>query len=158
MQVNRRLYRCQHDRMIAGVAAGIAERFDIDPTIVRLLWVLSVFFGGLGLFAYIVMALVVPLEPAEGPASAVGDPSGEPATPSPADWRTAAAGHHHAARGSGRGMTFLGAALILFGALALIDAFLPGWADHGRFLWPAFILGIGAILLASAVRRDPTES
>jgi phage shock protein C len=158
MQVNRRLYRCQDDRMIAGVAAGIAERFDIDLTIVRLLWVLSIFFGGLGLFAYVVMAIVVPLEPEAGRAPEAGDPSGEPAAPSPASWHTASAGHHHAAHGNGRAVTFIGIALILFGALALIDAFLPGWADHGRYLWPAFIVGIGAILLASAVRRDPTES
>jgi hypothetical protein len=52
---------------------------------------------------------------------------------------------------------FVGMALVLFGALALIDAYLPGWADHGRFLWPAFILGIGAILLLTAMRREPTK-
>jgi len=65
--VNRRLYRCQHDRILAGVAAGVAERLDLDPTLVRLLWVVSVFFGGFGLLAYIVMAIVVPLEPVGGP-------------------------------------------------------------------------------------------
>jgi hypothetical protein len=48
--------------------------------------------------------------------------------------------------------------LVLFGALALIDTYLPAWADGGRFLWPAFILGIGALLVASAVRRQPTDS
>ena len=53
-------------------------------------------------------------------------------------------------------MTFLGLALILFGALALLDEFLPALADGGRFLWPAFILGIGALLVAGAVRRQST--
>jgi hypothetical protein len=33
---------------------------------------------------------------------------------------------------------------------------LPGWADHGRFLWPAFILGLGALLVLSAMRREST--
>jgi len=47
--------------------------------------------------------------------------------------------------------------LILFGALALIDTFLPAWADSGRFLWPAFILGIGALLVVTSIRREPTE-
>ena len=58
---------------------------------------------------------------------------------------------------NGRGTTFFGVILILFGALALLDAFLPVWADSGRFLWPAFILGIGALLVVTAVRREPTE-
>ena len=61
--MNRRLYRCRHDRLIAGVASGVAEYFDVDPTIVRVLWIISIFFGGLGLFAYIVMAIIMPSEP-----------------------------------------------------------------------------------------------
>ncbi|MDO8486016.1 MAG: PspC domain-containing protein [Candidatus Limnocylindrales bacterium] len=156
--MNRRLYRCRHDRKLAGVASGIAEYFDIDPTIVRVLWVLSVFFGGLGLFAYIVMAIIMPLEPEEGLAvsAPAGDPSGEAPVPSPTGWHSTPATHRHASRDNGRLVTFLGIALILFGAIALVDAFLPAWADGGRFIWPAFILGIGALLVASAVRREPT--
>lgn len=140
--MNRRLYRCYHDRRIAGVASGLAEYFDIDPTIVRVGWILSFLFGGLGLLLYIAMAIVVPLEP-EGVHAMDG-------TPVPA-------GHRHVSRGSGRAMTFFGAILILFGALALVDVFLPTWADSGRFLWPAFILGIGTILVVTAVRRDPID-
>jgi hypothetical protein len=45
--------------------------------------------------------------------------------------------------------------LIIFGALALVDAY--GWADGGRFLWPAFILSVGALLVATAIRRRPNE-
>ncbi len=164
--MNRRLYRCRHDQRIAGVASGIAEYFDADPTIVRVLWVLSIFLGGFGLLLYIALAIIVPLEPAQGfigvgsPADApTGEPVGEPgASPAPSGWESAPAGHRHLSRrGEGRGTMFVGMALVLFGALALVDTFLPGWADHGRFLWPAFILGIGAILVINAVRREPTE-
>jgi phage shock protein C len=166
MQVNRRLYRCSHDRLIAGVASGVAERFDVDPTIVRVLWVLSVFFGGLGLFAYVVMAIIVPLEPEAAPAAQTpaGDPTDEAAAPAQAGvhshgagWQSAPATHPHGTRGNGRVVTFFGIALILFGALALVDAIVPAWADTGRFLWPAFIVGIGVLLVASALRREPTE-
>jgi phage shock protein C len=157
MQVNRRLYRCRHNRVIAGVASGMAEFFDIDPTIVRVLWVLSVFFGGLGLLAYIVMAIIMPLEPEEGLAMApAGEPGGEAPVPSSSGWHAPLATHRQASRDNGRLVTFLGIALILFGAIALINLFLPDWADGGRFIWPAFILGIGVLLVASAVRRDPT--
>ncbi len=167
----RQLYRCRHDQRIAGVAAGVAEYFDLDPWLVRVVWVVSIFFGGLGLLLYIAMALIVPLEPVSvagampagsGPAGSAGDPA-EPANPGawaadPAatTW-SAAAPHRHAGRGSGFGTTFLGLVLILFGALALVDAYLPAWADHGPFLWPAFVLGLGVLLVATAMRRQPTE-
>jgi phage shock protein PspC (stress-responsive transcriptional regulator) len=165
MQVNRRLYRCQHDRILAGVASGVAERFDLDPTLVRVLWLLSVFFGGFGLVAYIVMAIIVPLEPAGRPVvdMTATDPSAEGQSgaatgPATAGWHATPVEHRHVPRDTGRLGMWAGIVLILFGALALVDTLLPGWADHGRFLWPAFILGIGVLLLASAVRRESTES
>ena len=156
--MNRRLYRCRHDRILAGVASGVAEYFDIDPTIVRVLWIISIFFGGLGLFAYVVMAIIMPLEPmetAQGDVS-MGEPTGEGPVPSPSGWHSTPATHRHTNRDHGRLVTFLGIALMLFGGLALVDVFLPGLADGGRFLWPAFLLGIGALLVAGAVRRQST--
>ena len=57
----RRLYRSA-DRKVAGVAGGLARHLDIDPTIVRVLFVVLVFFGGAGLLLYGVMWLIVPDE------------------------------------------------------------------------------------------------
>ena len=48
MLVNRRLYRCRDNRVLAGVAGGVAEYFDVDPSLVRLFWFLSIFVGGFG--------------------------------------------------------------------------------------------------------------
>ena len=57
----KRLYRSVEDRMISGVCAGIADYFDIDATIVRLVFVLGFFASVSGLFwAYIIMMIVVP--------------------------------------------------------------------------------------------------
>jgi phage shock protein PspC (stress-responsive transcriptional regulator) len=56
----KRLYRSRNDRMIAGVCAGLADYLDIDPTIVRLLFVLGFVAGGATFWAYLVMMLVVP--------------------------------------------------------------------------------------------------
>lgn len=57
----KRLFRSVDDRMIAGVCAGVADYFDIDPTLVRLLFVLGFFGTGSGLFwAYVIMMIVVP--------------------------------------------------------------------------------------------------
>jgi len=63
--MNQRLYRSRDDRIIAGVAGGLAQQFRIDPSLVRILWVILVIpTGGLALLLYVVMAFVVPEEPA----------------------------------------------------------------------------------------------
>lgn len=54
------LTRSDTDRMIAGVAGGIGERLGIDATLVRVVFVLSIFFGGFGLFAYLVLWILLP--------------------------------------------------------------------------------------------------
>jgi len=48
--------------MIAGVCAGIAEYLDIDPTVIRLIWVLFTFFVGSGVLVYIIACLIIPNE------------------------------------------------------------------------------------------------
>jgi len=71
--MNDRLYRSRHDRMLAGVAGGLAELWDVDPSILRLVWALLVIFtGGLALLVYIIMAIVVPDEEEVYPAAAPG--------------------------------------------------------------------------------------
>lgn len=56
----KRLCRSRDDRMIAGVCAGLAEYISVDPTIVRLLFVLGLFVGGATFWAYLIMMLIVP--------------------------------------------------------------------------------------------------
>ena len=67
--MNDRLYRSRSERMLAGVAGGVADRFDLDPSFVRIAWaILTILSGGIFLLIYIVMAIVVPDEPVGGPA------------------------------------------------------------------------------------------
>lgn len=56
----KRLYKSQKDRKIAGVCAGLAEYFNIDPTLVRIGWVLLVALAGSGVFAYIICMIIMP--------------------------------------------------------------------------------------------------
>jgi len=60
--MEKRLYRSRTDRVLWGVCGGLAKYFDIDPTIVRVVAVLLIFANGLGILAYIIMAIIVPLE------------------------------------------------------------------------------------------------
>ena len=59
---NKRMTRSTSNKMIAGVCAGMADYFDLDPTVVRVGYIIAAFLSGLGLIAYIVLALVMPVE------------------------------------------------------------------------------------------------
>jgi phage shock protein C len=75
----RRLYRSRYDKQLAGVAGGMAEYLELDPTLVRILWILSVFLGGFTILLYVILAFIVPLAPvaaAPGPSWAPGGPAG----------------------------------------------------------------------------------
>ncbi len=58
----RKFYRSRTDRKIWGVCGGLAKHFDMDPTIVRVVFVASLLCGTLGLWVYIIMAIIVPQE------------------------------------------------------------------------------------------------
>ena len=86
----RRLYRSRTERQLAGVAGGIGNYLEVDPTVIRVLWILSVFFAGIGILLYIILAFVMPLEPLPAPggqgagclrARCRDAPSGQPAAP-----------------------------------------------------------------------------
>jgi phage shock protein C len=75
-----RLYRSR-DRVLAGVAGGMADYFDVDPSMVRVLWaVLTFLSGGLLILVYILMAIIVPEEPERGPVIAGAGPAGSGGT------------------------------------------------------------------------------
>ena len=63
MDKEKKLYRINEGKMIAGVCGGLAEYFNIDATIVRLALVLFSFFGGCGLLAYIIALIIMPVKP-----------------------------------------------------------------------------------------------
>ena len=62
--MKKRLHRSNENKVIAGVCGGIAEYFDMDPTLIRLAWILFCALGGSGVLAYIIMALIIPRQPA----------------------------------------------------------------------------------------------
>lgn len=58
--MKKRIYKIDEGKKIDGVCGGIAEYFDIDPTLVRLAWILFTAFAGSGIIAYIIAAIVMP--------------------------------------------------------------------------------------------------
>ena len=59
----KKLMRSSTDKKIAGVAAGLGDYFDVDVTIVRVIWLLLIFCGGTGVLAYIILWIVLPVAP-----------------------------------------------------------------------------------------------
>ncbi len=56
----KKLYRSDENKMFAGVCGGIAEYFGVDPTLIRLAWVVFSLLGGSGVLAYILAAIIIP--------------------------------------------------------------------------------------------------
>lgn len=161
--MERRLYRSETDRMLSGVCGGLAEYFDIDPVLVRLVFALFVFAGGAGILAYLVLAIIVPVRSKVGlppkevahegiqemaqearawgeeVRSAFSSPKTGPGTPGEA-----------ASPRRGTGRQLAGAILILMGIVFLASNIFP-WFGWDRF-WPLIIVLIGVWLLVQRVR------
>ncbi len=152
-----RLYRSRHDRMLAGVAGGLAEMWGADPSLVRVIWALLVIFtGGLALLVYIVMALVVPDEPLDldVPPAAAGEspnPEARAAALAAHEARVAARRASTADRGGFPAGAVLGGFLVILGGFFLAREFLPQ-IDFDWF-WPLILVGLGVLLVVSALRR-----
>ena len=60
--MKKRLYKSSTDKKVCGLCGGIAIYFDVDPTVIRLIWVIFTLVGGSGLIAYIIAAIIMPDE------------------------------------------------------------------------------------------------
>ncbi len=140
---SRKLYRSRKDKMIGGVAGGLAEYFDIDPTLVRIIFVVTLFIGGGGFLAYIILWIVVPEEPYvfvtpdTSSAQSAGGEASNPIPPQqPPEFYEA---RHQKRRNIG------GAILIVIGVLFLMDNLVPRF--HFGDFWPLILIAVGVGLL-----------
>jgi len=176
--MNRRLYRSPDDRILAGVAGGMAEAYDFDPALVRVGWALLILVtGGVFLLLYIVMALVVPLRPSgmmpwpaagmahmagmppmpgtppgpDSPADATGGPVPTgPMSSAPQAWT-----YRHHRRHDASGPIVIGLILIIAGAYFLARQYIP--AFNWGLIWPLLIVAGGLLLIVFAFGRNRSE-
>ncbi len=150
--MNKKLYRSNKDKMLGGVAGGLAEYFAIDPTLVRIIFVVSLFVGGAGILAYIILWIVVPEEPfafatpnAQTESKAgeeTGSITGETAIPNQQQYYQAMTEQKH------KRSSVLGIILVVIGLLFLLDNFIP--RIHFGDFWPLLLVAIGVGLLLNA--------
>jgi len=148
----RRLYRSRSDRMLGGVAGGLASYLQVDPALTRLAFAALVLAAGSGLLAYIIAWMVIPEEPeGQTPATpALPAPPAEAAAPGPAPL-AAPAPESPPAAPAGRGTRLIvGVVLVTLGTLFLLDWALP---DLHHLFWPAAIIVCGLVFLAYGARR-----
>jgi phage shock protein C len=160
--MEKRLYRSRSDRMLEGVCGGLAKYFGIDPTIVRIIAVLSVFVGGLGILAYIIMAIIVPLEgtkvttPEETVRENVEEMK-ETASELGREIRSTFTGEEgeseEVVKARHRRRTLFGIILIVFGIVFMLGSFNLFWWLHWGNLWPLILVAIGVLIILSARRR-----
>ena len=168
--MNRRLYRSRTDSVLGGVAGGVAEYLDADPSIVRVIWaILAIVTGGIFVVVYFVMWIVVPEGPTAAPAPApaaessesgdsvaavAGQPADQPAdqpagssvtrAPAPARWRS-----------SGGGSLIFGLILVGVGAWFLIREYVP--QIDTDLLWPIGLVVLGLVLVLASLLRPRAE-
>jgi phage shock protein C len=147
--MQKRLYRSTKDRMIAGVCGGLAEYFDVDPVIMRVLFVVITLGAGVGIIGYIILWIVVPegimviknnpeKEASENPQS-----EAEKGTESYPNFEVVSEEDYHKRKHGGR--FFFAAILIIIGLMWFVDNVVPG--AYFEDLWPLILVAIGLLLL-----------
>ncbi|MHC1708275.1 MAG: PspC domain-containing protein [Bacteroidales bacterium] len=149
----RKLYRSQTDSVIAGVCGGLAEYFDIDPVLVRVIFVLLLIFGGGGFLVYVILWIVTPKKPLIFDHSGFSTYQKENTGPSAEDIQdstneTMSDPKVYKYRGSLIG----GMILLTLGVLFLMDELIP-YLDFGK-LWPVILIVVGIILIANTISRN----
>jgi phage shock protein C len=168
-----RLNRSVNGRVIGGVAGGLADFFGMDPTIVRLIFVLLAVFGGGGVLLYIILWIVLPERNAFNTFNSYNPPPSSSAPPSgggdsgigetyegfgkPDNAFTAAP--DMASKRKFEGSLIGGVVLILIGSFFLAERFIPR-ISFGDF-WPLLLVVVGLVLIFNSLpakKRDISEN
>jgi phage shock protein PspC (stress-responsive transcriptional regulator) len=143
--VKERLYRSKEDAMIGGVAAGLADYFEVDVTLIRLIWLILVFVGGAGVLAYIIAWIVIPEGPTRTRPPIPGAEDVEGVIPQTTEELP------DSERVQQRRRT-AGVILVVIGVIFLLNETLTFFPDILRRSWPLALVLAGAYLVFDAAR------
>lgn len=143
--MEKRLYRSRNDQKIAGVCGGLAEYFGIDSTLVRLLWLVSIFVFGTGFLLYFIAAIIIP---ERGTTSATINLHKDTDGVYKSENDT-----HHRNFNEEANTKFIAYSLIIVGAVLFIKRLpLFNWINF-RFLFPILLIGAGVAVLGKGFKR-----
>lgn len=141
----KKLYRSRSDRIILGVCGGLGKHFDVDPTIVRILFVLLVFADGIGFLAYIIMAFLIPAEPA-GPRNVDRGEKVKEFVEDVGHKASTIASEVTGKKSRRHSKDILGVVVIIVGLLLLVHQVFPLYI-RWDIVWPLLIIAVGFYLL-----------
>lgn len=135
--------------MIGGVAGGLGDYFDIDPVIIRVLFILTAFAWGVSVIAYILLWIVLPENPdeVENYYDFVNDPNKDMNMNNFADFDDSKQKKDR--------RVIAGAFLIILGSIILLDK-LTDWLSFS-YVWPLFLVAIGGYLIYKSVNKNNSE-
>jgi len=137
----KKLYRSESNRVLAGVAGGLGEYFGIDPTLIRLLFVLLTVFGGGGVLIYIILWILIPCE------SCIDKDSEETIKQNAEELKEKARDFAEGFKGmsaENHPRNWFGFVIIVLGLLFLFDSL--GFLRFHSF-WPLLLIAFGFFLL-----------
>lgn len=147
MENNKRLERSRTNRVIAGVCAGLADYFNIDIALMRVLFVVAFICGSFGFWMYVILWIVVPEENILGQGSSSTKATDDTIDITPKETKEE--------KKTGNGALIAGLILIFVGLVALADNFLyMAWVWK---LWPMILIIIGAVILVNSLKNEKHE-
>lgn len=149
--MREKLYRSRRVRVFGGVAGGLAQYFNIDPIIVRVLFVIVTIFHGMGLLLYIILWIVVPEEPFEVAYQTKTDEQRKAEGQTADDSTTNADGVPPELKKNGSGRIVAGIILIALGLIFFADRFIP-YFDFRDIIPIAFVL-LGGLLILNSLKK-----
>lgn len=145
-----RLYRSRQNRIIGGVAAGLGEYLNLDPVLIRILFVIVTLLNGLGIVIYIIFWIIVPENDYEQPEVVSSTSSTATDVESPSNYRSETKVKQN--KKSGNGRIIAGIILIILGFSFLSERFFP-FFDFDDIL-PLFLLVAGIGLIWTSVKNN----
>lgn len=151
----RKLYRSGSDKVIAGVCGGLGNFFDIDSTIVRIIFVLLTFGGGAGIIIYIILALIMPEQHNSDQDIKENIKNNAEQLASEIKTKANDLKEKYQREDGYRGDTrmWLGVLLLFFGLFFLVENFnIFPWFNMGK-LWPVILIVIGLLIVSRGTRH-----
>lgn len=139
--MEKRLVRSTKNEVIAGVCGGIGEYFEVDPTIIRIIFVILAVWGGVGIILYLIALIVMPKEGEKMDKEKKAD-VGEKISKAVDEATEKIRTHDH---GRDNGGYVFGLIILLLGVLFLLHNFIP--AFNAGQLWPIILIIIGLLIL-----------
>jgi phage shock protein PspC (stress-responsive transcriptional regulator) len=157
MENQKKLYRSRSKRVIAGVAGGLGEYFNIDPILVRVIFVCAALINGIGILLYLILMIVIPKEPVEKKIEVKEGARGQGLAQELKEGVESVAKELKEEFGGNKNWwsetrNIVGLAIVIVGFIVLLNQIFPLHIMRWELLWPSIIILIGLYIFLKKER------